>query len=116
MSGELFRKGDLNPNACADTAGRQLLGLTKKWLLKTVFLNSWFVKWYSAKGYHKAILDVLEQRQLLFPCYRFDHAEGFARATCFLAYHVRGHIQEVNPTDHDELHLPIFTTRGCPSD
>ena len=61
-------------------------------------------------------LDILEQRQLLFPCYHFDHAEGFARATRFLVYHVSGHIQEDNPIEHDELHLPVFTTRESLTD
>ena len=100
----------------ANTANRQLLGLTTKWLLKTVFLNPWFAKWYSAQRYDKKDLIVLDQRQLLFPCYRFDHAEGFTRATRFLAYNVRGNIHEANPIEHDELHLPVFTTRKYPSD
>ncbi|KAL8794612.1 MAG: hypothetical protein Q9195_002808 [Heterodermia aff. obscurata] len=121
---------ELHPNTQASHAENisilnvwQLLGLTKKWLLKTAFLNPWFAKWYSSQRYEKidldtpeeeyepTALDVLEQRQLLFPCHRFDHAEGFARATRFLAYHVRGHIEEDNPIEHDDLHLPVFTTR-----
>ena len=70
-------------------------------------LKEWFEDWYKRKptidskdGKH------LEARQLLYPCYRFDHASGFARATKYLAYNSTGHITENNPTDHKELHLP----------
>ena len=84
--------------------------------MDTKFLKLGFAAWYSAQQYDKKALDVLEQRQLLFPCHQFDHAKGFARATRFLAYHVSGHIQEDNPIENNELHLRVFTTRKCPSD
>ena len=103
-------------NVCAKYASRQLLDLMNKWELKTDVLKPGFAIWYSAQGFDKKELDILEQRRLLFPCYYFDHAEGFARATRFLAYRVSGHIQEDNPIEHDKLHLPVFTTRECPSD
>lgn len=124
--------GVYDQRACANPASRQLLGLTKKWLIKSELIksdfNPWFSKWYSAQRYGRIDLDmyeqtnekkdpdVLEQRRLLFPCHFFDHAKGFARATRFLAYHVSGHIQEDNPIENNELHLRVFTTRKCPSD
>ena len=64
-------------------------------------LNDWFAQWH--KKNFKADLDT---RQLVYPCYRFDHAVGFAQATKALAYNSLGHIEEFNPTKHYQFHLP----------
>ncbi|KAI9373497.1 hypothetical protein BJX61DRAFT_533075 [Aspergillus egyptiacus] len=49
------------------------------------------------------------QRQILFPFYAFDDAIGFQQATMHLAYKIRGHITEKNPTKELKLHLPPRT-------
>ena len=86
---------------------RRLVAMIKKWEMKIGFLNSWYGKWYDKQGFNpKIIEDVLDQRQLLFPCWRFNHAQGFATATQFLTYCSFGHITEDNPSEFDDLHLP----------
>ena len=64
-------------------------------------LNDWFAEWYLRNS-----STCWDTCQLLYPCYRFDHADGFAQATKILAYNSFGHIVEFNPTEHYELHLP----------
>ena len=66
----------------------------------TIFY-AWFAAWYDA---HNPAL--LKSRTLLFPTWRFDHAEGFARWTSYLAYARSGHITEANPTNLVNYHLP----------
>lgn len=41
---------------------------------------------------HKA-LNTLTCRELLYPCYYFDHATAFAEITKFLVYSAPGHIE-----------------------
>ncbi|KAI4130199.1 MAG: hypothetical protein LQ347_003473 [Umbilicaria vellea] len=69
-------------------------------------LNGWFADWYEKK-------DRTQQtpRELLYPCWIFDHAKGFAAATKSLAYDCVGHVTESNPTKHKELHLPSRVIR-----
>ena len=69
--------------------------------LDVTIFNAWFVAWYDA---HNPAL--LKSRTLLFPTWRFDHAEGFARWTSYLAYAVSGHITESNPTKLINYRLP----------
>lgn len=56
--------------------------------------KDWFKKWYQAPGHR---FDTLQFRQLIYPCYTFDCAEGFAAATKDLAYNIQGHIEEEMP-------------------
>lgn len=86
---------------------RQLVAVVKKWAMKIDFLHSWFARWYEKQSFDPEDSDdILEQRQLLFPCKRFNHAQGFATATRFLAYNTFGHITENNPSDFGDLRLP----------
>ena len=64
-------------------------------------LKEWFARWLEQQDMKK-----LKPRELLYPCWLFDHAKGFATATQHLAYSSTGHITEINPTKHFELHLP----------
>ena len=64
-------------------------------------LKDWFENWYHCQN-----KDSLEPRELLYPCYAFDYARGFLLATKTVVYETVGHITEVNPTRHYELHLP----------
>lgn len=69
-------------------------------------LNSWFNMWYHVKLRNTPKeMEIDEMRQLLFPCYIFDHAWRFASLTQGLAYRVPDHITEKNPTKYRSLHL-----------
>ena len=75
-------------------------------------LKPWFAKWYQKHDvdqYYtnwgtkdKREMYPLDPRSLLFPCWRFDYAKGFMRATHFLTYNCFGHITEQNPTIHQD--------------
>lgn len=79
-----------------------LVAAADKYDLNIRDLNRWFAEWLKENLSSKH----WDAHQLLYPCYRFDHAVGFARETKFLAYNSTGHIMESNPTKHYELHLP----------
>lgn len=79
-----------------------IVAAAEKYDLNIHDMNEWFAEWYERNS--SKYLDY--PRQLLYPCYRFDHANGFAQATKSLAYNSLGHIVEFNPTEHYELHLP----------
>ncbi|KAL5338214.1 hypothetical protein BJX70DRAFT_388756 [Aspergillus crustosus] len=74
--------------------------------LQTEALEDWFAMWLKValKQSNSGKLSEL-QKQLLFPCYQFDAAKGFQEATKYLVYNTGGHIEEINPTKHRELHL-----------
>ena len=80
----------------------------KKWDVNIALLNQWFLTWYENTYLDEDELDVAEQRMLLFPCWRFDNAKGFGKATHFLAYNYHRHITEMSPDDleSNDLHLP----------
>jgi hypothetical protein len=65
--------------------------------------ETWFVKWYTEKG---DAIDEISPREMLYPCWRFNHAPGFLEASRCCIYGVKGHIEEKNPTTHRGLHLP----------
>ncbi|KAL9035904.1 MAG: hypothetical protein Q9180_004601 [Flavoplaca navasiana] len=74
-------------------------------------LKDWFAAWYQRqpidtwyKQYHTAELP--NPRWLLYPCWAFDHPQGFMKATSFCAYAYSHHVSEVNPTKFHDLHLP----------
>ncbi|TVY87715.1 hypothetical protein LAWI1_G006799 [Lachnellula willkommii] len=46
-----------------------------------------------------------EFEMLLYPCYAFNHAQGFATVTKRLAYEISGHITEINTTEDRSIHL-----------
>jgi len=58
-------------------------------------------------------LGILDTRALLYPCWIFDHPQGFLRATEFLVYNCAGHVTEFNPTKHTKLHLESPVIRKC---
>lgn len=67
--------------------------------------TAWFASWYARQNATGFRYD--EYRMLLYPCYTFDHASGFAAATEFLAYNGHRHITERRPDDieNDKLRL-----------
>ena len=71
-----------------------------KYDLDIKLLWPWFAKWYDLQN-----ISILDARQLLYPCYTFNHAQGFMSASKKLVYGTIGHINEKNPTELFELHL-----------
>ncbi|KAL5361593.1 hypothetical protein BJX96DRAFT_166010 [Aspergillus floccosus] len=59
--------------------------------------------WFDQRFTHQKAKN---HRQLLFPCYAFDHGARFQYLTKHLAYSKGGHITESNPTSLREMHLP----------
>lgn len=45
--------------------------------------------------------------KLLYPCYLFDHAKGFARASLHMVFD-SDKIEELNPTEDDRLQCPSY--------
>ena len=93
-----------------------LVAACDKYNLNITELRAWFATWYEKHNIdqyydnwnaHSKKLEGadLTPRSLLFPCWRFNHATGFLRATRFLVYNCMGHITEQNPTKHYEFHL-----------
>lgn len=65
--------------------------------------EKWFAQWYEAQGDK---ISAFSPRELLYPCYKFNHAPGFYKASRDSVYNVAGHITEHNPTNLRDLHLP----------
>lgn len=57
-------------------------------------LKQWFSAWYATR---KENFNTMDCRELLYPCYHFDHAQAFAAVTKRLAYKEVGHIEEHMP-------------------
>lgn len=72
--------------------------------------QNFFYDWYT-EHVEKAKLDNDFASQLAFPCHFFDHAEGFAKVTKWLAYRHPGHITEKKPISFKWKHLHL-----CPPD
>lgn len=73
---------------------------------RNVKVKQWFARWYTQKNK----FSTAECREMLYPCYIFDHAKGFAVVSKQLVYNVPGHIEERRPegfgADHPEHRLP----------
>lgn len=71
--------------------------------------KAWFGKWYAAHVNRPdgKKWNYFDFQALIFPCYTFDHAHGFAFATKMLVYRSNGHIMERQPEGfkEDGLHL-----------
>lgn len=67
-------------------------------------LKDWFFAWYAENIATRGTIGEVTCRELLYPCYFFDHAPGFAAVTKHLAYNMRGHIEEHMPAGVDPIH------------
>ena len=105
----------------------RLVTACDKYQFELSMLKPWFATWYQNHNideYYEnwAITSrdkrspLLDPRCLLYPCWIFDHAKGFMRATHFLSYNDVGHITERNPTIHRDLHLKSRVIRKSSSD
>lgn len=70
-------------------------------------MKDWFVAWFLLKnpGSEKGFA-LNSAPYMLFPCYAFDYADGFQLVTKRLAYNGAHFIQEQNPTDIPQMHVP----------
>lgn len=94
----------------------------KKYRVGTSTLETWFADWYEQhdiEQYYRNFRrkseteELLDPKSLLYPCWRFDHAEGFRRASHFLVYNSTGHVTEWNPTEN--LHCRLEGRIICES-
>jgi hypothetical protein len=67
-------------------------------------LRDWFSAWYKENFAKHGSLSNPTCQELLYPCYYFDHAPGFAAITKYLAYNMSIHIQEEMPEGVDPVH------------
>lgn len=88
-----------------------LVVAAEKYDLDIKIFQEWFKKWYQSATLDLSTVSVAAM--LLYPCWIFSHATAFAYATQVLAYGSVGHIMEINPTKHYELHLPARVIRKC---
>jgi hypothetical protein len=81
----------------------------KERLVQLEKLSSWFAQWLERKKIMELKLwsqnDYMDMMGLLYPCYIFDHAKGFAFMSNRLVYDVADHITECNPTEYGSLRL-----------
>lgn len=75
-----------------------------KYDLDGSMLFDWFGRWY--QWFEAENPTNLLYRELLYPCWQFNHAGGFLEATRVAVYRNVGPIEERNPTKHYECHLP----------
>lgn len=78
-----------------------LVAACDKYNLDVSLLKNWFGVWYGRQEISK-----IEPKMLLFPCWRFDHAAGFAACTKTMVYNNIWYIEEGNPTNYIDLHIP----------
>ena len=93
----------------------RLVAACDKYKFDINMLKPWYAAWYEKHGVNQYYANwdatdrhdtlLLTPRSLLYPCWIFNHAKGFMRATHFLCYNSIGHITECNPTKHDKLRL-----------
>ena len=134
----ILHQSDLNYDVPLEEMWR-LVAACDKYRFKLSMLKPWFATWYQTHDINQyyrnwdisrhrvnqyyANWDIssnntvrLTPRSLLYPCWVFDHSQGFMRATRFLCYESVGHITECNPTDHDNLRLENRIIRKLLSD
>jgi len=80
-----------------------------KYDLDGKMLFDWFGRWY--QWFEAEHATNLLCRELLYPCWRFNHARGFLEATRVAIYRNVGPVMERNPTKHYECHLPSRVIR-----
>lgn len=117
---EECHKGDIAVVWSLVRAG-DLWGLKREGLIK--WFRDWFKQWWDKNGEGKDLGKSTDKsrgirsgtlaQMILYPCWAFDHAPGFAAATKWLVYNSKSHITEFNPTKHRDLHLPPRVIRKC---
>ncbi|KAK7566388.1 hypothetical protein BKA81DRAFT_356139 [Phyllosticta paracitricarpa] len=73
----------------------------EKYALKIDDAKAWFAAWW--KSLHH--VDLQTARELLFPCWVFQHTRAFAFVTKFV-YNAPSYIAPYNPSPHKDLLLP----------
>ncbi|ODH50745.1 hypothetical protein GX48_03061 [Paracoccidioides brasiliensis] len=70
----------------------------------------WFVKWFYTK-IDQIFSNIIHCRQMLFPCYYFNFANGFQVLTSSLVYEDTDNISENNPTPFHHVGLPAVVPK-----
>ncbi|KAF1848908.1 uncharacterized protein K460DRAFT_279288 [Cucurbitaria berberidis CBS 394.84] len=83
-----------------------IINMGDKYLFDGEILQGFFKRWYAANN-NLDQKGVDFARQLALPCYVFDHAQGFADVTKWLAYNAEGHITEKRPPGFKWKHLHL---------
>jgi len=101
---ETWRSSTLGEEVTARTLN---LGLDHLWdivssnrflMIEFFHLDMWFRLWYDKNGIHHGT-------KLLYPCFQFNHIEGFLFTTEYLVYN-SAHVKEYKSTKHPDLHVP----------
>lgn len=92
---------------CSLTIVWEVLEIARKYTLdaQAPGAKAWFAGWY--QSYIKEPRGDDDHRSLLFPCHTFDHAQGWAATTKYLAYNFKGHITEKKPPGYHHDHLRL---------
>jgi hypothetical protein len=83
-----------------------IINVGDKYLFNGVILQGFFDRWYAAHSDMDA-KGIDFARSLALPCLMFDHAQGFAAVTKWLAYNTAGHITEKRPKFFKWQHLHL---------
>lgn len=71
-------------------------------------MRRWFAEWYA---FARKPASTHDHRRLLWPCWYYDHAEGFMKSTKYLVYNETKVISDGNPTDLYQWGLPTLVIR-----
>ncbi|TVY83648.1 hypothetical protein LSUE1_G002598 [Lachnellula suecica] len=76
--------------------------LSHKYFFHLEKLDSWFKAYW--RKMEKKSLKLEELKELMYPCWEFEHATAFAYVTKRLVLETAGHVEERNPTRFGNLH------------
>lgn len=81
-----------------------VISSARHFLIEFFHLDEWFKLWYAANA------GKTDAKDLLFPCFQFNHASGFALATNEVVYDYK-RPEETKVREHRDLHLPHHVIR-----
>jgi hypothetical protein len=82
----------------------EAIAVGRKYSLPWELMKGWFEKWWLALDHEG--LEGNDLQRLILPCLQFRHAHAFAHVTKRVASESIGHVEDRNPSHHQE----IFTT------
>lgn len=77
-----------------------VIELADKDNLDIKLLQPWFHSWHE-----NAPLDTIKSEEICYPCWVFNHAKGFQRATKYLVYNAKSYVVEWKP--YTDFHLRL---------
>ncbi|KAJ5163161.1 uncharacterized protein N7500_004991 [Penicillium coprophilum] len=111
---------DPEPESVSVTDVWYTMRACNKYLLDPKKLVGWFTRWIQWIDQEDTTIweDLDFNRQLLFPCYFFDHANAFQQISKRLVYDNPGYITELAPRDSplfEPMHMPAIAMRKSTS-